>query len=340
MANMTATSGRKSVVIADVARVAGVSVPTVSRVLTGAAKVSPEKFERVQRAIEELNYRPSSAARALVHGRSEMIAIVAGDTSRYGYAMTIRGIELAARASGYVVLIVVLEGTEEEVVQPAIDLLLSQPLAGIVALQFDTKGVNAVKRLPSWIPLVAVSGSRPHGISHAEIDELAGGEKLTDYLLDLGHRTVHHVSIPETGDENGRTSGWRRALERRGIEPPQIVRATWEPQSGVAIGRDLAGDPSVTAVFCGNDEIAMGVMKGLAESGKSVPGDVSVVGFDNHPLSELWTPALTTIEQDFVDLGRRAFEMLLARVEGRTADDSTFSPRIVIRDSAGPRAAE
>lgn len=329
---------RKPVVIADVARAAGVSVPTVSRVLTGAAKVSSEKLARVQRAIEELNYRPSSAARALVHGRSEMIAIVAGDTSKYGYATTIRGIELAARASGYVVLIVVLEGTEEEVVQPAIDLLLSQPLAGIVVLQFDTRGVNAVTRLPKWMPLVAVSGARRHGVPQAEIDELAGGEKLANYLLDLGHRTVHHVSIPGTGEEYGRTIGWRRALERRGIEPPTIIRATWEPQSGVAIGRNLASDPSVTAVFCGNDEIAMGVTKGLAESGMSVPGDVSVVGFDNHPLSELWTPALTTVEQDFVDLGRRAFEMLLARVEGSVSDVSTLSPRIVIRDSAGPPA--
>lgn len=314
-------------------------MPTVSRVLTGAAKVSPDKLARVQQAIEELNYRPSSAARALVHGRAEMIAIVAGDTSIYGYATTIRGVELAARAAGYVVLIVVIEGVEDEVVQPALDLLLTQPLAGIVALQFDTQGVNAIQRLPKWMPLVAVSGSRRRGIPQAEIDEVVGGEQLVDYLLGLGHKTVHHVSIPETGEENRRTAGWRNALVRRGIEPPEIIRASWEPRSGVAIGRALASDPSVTAVFCGNDEIAMGVMKGLADAGRSVPADISVVGFDNHPLSELWNPALTTVEQDFVDLGRRAFEMLLARVEGGKSGVSTLAPRMVIRDSASaPRA--
>lgn len=338
VSTMTTPPGRKSVVIADVARAAGVSVPTVSRVLTGAARVSPDKLARVQRAIEELNFSPSSAARALVHGHAQMIAIVASDTTKYGYATTIRGVEIAARAAGYVVLIVVIEGDSDEAVQPALDLLLNQPLAGIVVLQFDTLGVRAARALPKTMPVAVVSGQRSRGRSHATIDEIAGGEEVVEYLLRLGHRTVHYVSIPAMGEENGRTVGWRNALMRQGIEPPAILSGSWDARSGIDIGHRLAEDPAVTAVFCGNDEIAMGVMRGIQNRGRSIPGDISVVGFDDHPLSELWLPALTTSRQDFVELGRRAFELLLAQVEGRPPRTSSLLPRLVTRESAAMRS--
>lgn len=328
----------KAATIADVAARAGVSVPTVSRVLTGAARVSPAKRERVEQAIAELSFRPSAAARLLVSRRPQVVAIIAGDTSRYGYAETIRGVEEAARAEGYTVMITVVESSDDEEIDRAISATLSQPLAGVVVLKFDPPGVAALARIPHDLPKVALSGIRDASVPQAVLDETRAAEELTDYLLSLGHETVHHVRVPPSRREDGRTTGWRRALRRAGAAVPDPQDATWEPRSGLAIGAALAEDPEVTAVFCGNDEIAMGVIRGLVDAGKRVPEDVSVVGFDDHPLAELWTPPLTTVDQDFAGMGRRGFGLLLEEIDGTARRRySSERPRLIIRSSAGPR---
>lgn len=328
----------KNPTIADVARLAGVSVPTVSRVLTGAARVSPQKRELVDRAITELNFRPSAAARVLASRRSQVIAIIAGDTSRYGYAETIRGVEVAARAEGYTVMITVVESTDDEEVDRAISATLTQAIAGVVVLKFDPPGVAALKRLPADIPVVALSGVREVGVPQAVLDEARAAEELTNFLLDLGHRTVHHVRVPPSRREDGRTTGWRRALRKAGAPIPEVSDASWDPRTGVGIGRALAADPTVTAVFCGNDEIAMGVMRGIVDAGLRVPDDISVAGFDDHPLAEMWSPPLTTVEQDFAGLGRRGFQLLL-HVINQTSDRLYSSERPVLiprASTAGP----
>lgn len=325
----------RGAVISDVAKLAGVSVPTVSRVLTGAAQVRPDKRDRVLSAIEALNYRPSAAARALASRQSKTIAIVAGNTSQYGYAATIEGIEEEARADDYTVTITVVDSAEPDDVDRAVSLVMAQGPAGVIVLKFDPPGVAVLAKLPSELPAVAISGVRSRSVPQAYLDELRAAETLTNYLLDLGHESVHHVRVPPSRSEDGRTSGWRRALVKRGAVVPPTVDATWAPESGRQIGRELAADPSVTAIFCGNDEIAMGVIRGLADSGVSVPHDVSVVGFDDHPLSAMWSPSLTTVRQDFVGLGRRAFGLLRGAMgfdEPRSS--SSELPQLVIRESA------
>ncbi|WP_240741240.1 LacI family DNA-binding transcriptional regulator [Microbacterium oleivorans] len=317
---------------------AGVSVPTVSRVLTGAAKVSPPKQEAVERAIRELNYRPSAAARALVSRKSQVIGILAGDTSRYGYATTIRGLEEAARAAGYTVMITVVEDDDAATVDSAVRATLAQPLAGIVVLKFDPPGVAALERLPADIPVVALSGTRDTSFAQAVLDETRAAEQLTTYLISLGHATVHHVRVPPSRREDGRTAGWRKALRAAGADIPPPRDVSWDPRSGVAVGRELAADTSVTAVFCGNDETAMGVIRGLVESGRRVPEDISVAGFDNHPLAELWSPPLTTVDQDFAELGRRGIHLLTAQIEGTSAKRySSERPTLIIRQSTARR---
>ncbi len=325
----------KAPTIADVARDAGVSVPTVSRVLTGAANVSDEKKRRVLRAIEYLNYRPSAAARALVVGRPKLIAVVAGNTSQYGYAETIRGVEESARGAGFSVTITVVESADDAAVDRAVELVLAQPLAGIIVLKFDPPGVATLHRIPKDIPAVAISGIREAGVPQAVLNEAAAAEELVTYLLDLGHQTVHHVRVPPSRKEDGRTTGWRRALTERGIAAPAIFDASWDPRSGREIGREIALRDDVTAIFCGNDEIAMGVMRGLRDGGKSVPEDVSVVGFDDHPLAAMWSPALTTVKQDFAGLGSRAYAMLSGLFSGeKVRKFSSEMPTLVIRESA------
>jgi DNA-binding LacI/PurR family transcriptional regulator len=326
--------------IADVAATAGVSVPTVSRVLTGAAKVSAERRQRVLDAIEQLGYRPNSAARALVSGKQTTIAVMTSDTTIYGYSSTIQGIELAARAAGYFVIISLVDSDAPEEVERAVSLVLSQPLAGVVVLKFDPAGVQVVGALPRDVPVVAVSGEVDGEFSQAVLDEVAGGKEITRFLLGLGHRTVHHVTVPPSREEDGRTIGWRAALTSAGASVPPIIAATWDAVSGVAIGHSLAARDDVTAVFCGNDEIAMGVISGLAEAGRRVPEDISVVGFDDHPLSRVWRPGLTTISQDFVDLGRRAFSLLLQQITGDEQPVlSSENPALVVRSSAAPPAS-
>ncbi|MEV7692767.1 LacI family DNA-binding transcriptional regulator [Microbacterium sp. NPDC089189] len=326
--------------IADVAARAGVSVPTVSRVLTGAAKVSDARREAVERAIAELQFRPSAAARVLASRKPQVIAIIAGDTSRYGYAETIRGVEEAARASGYTVMITVVESAEDAEIDQAISATLGQPLAGIVVLKFDPPGVAALHRLPAGMPVVALSGVREAGVPQAVLDETRAAEELTNHLLELGHTTVHHVRVPPSRKEDGRTTGWRRALRKAGRAIPTVHDAGWDPRIAVGVGRDLARDPGVTAVFCGNDEIAMGVMRGLTDAGRTVPADVSVVGFDDHPLASLWSPPLTTVDQDFAGMGRRGMGLLLAEIDGTaTTRYSSERPTLVIRESAAAPAS-
>jgi DNA-binding LacI/PurR family transcriptional regulator len=336
---MAAKKAPRPAVIADVAKLAGVSVPTVSRVLTGAARVRPEKERLVLDAIAKLNYRPSATARALASRQSHTIAIVAGNTSQYGYAETIRGIEEEARADGFTVTITVVETTDPEEVERAVALVLDQSPAGVVVLKFDPPGVAVLESLPRDLPVVAVSGVRSRDVPQAVLDESRAAETLTEHLLALGHRTVHHVRVPPSRREDGRTTGWRRALKRAGIEQPVLFEATWSPESGRTIGREIARDPEITAVFCGNDEIAMGVIKGLRDAGVRVPDDVSVVGFDDHPLAAMWSPALTTVRQDFGGLGARGFELLRGAMSGEVARrTSSALPELIIREStAAPR---
>jgi DNA-binding LacI/PurR family transcriptional regulator len=331
--------------IDDVAQRAGVSVPTVSRVLTGAQRVSTDKRERVLQAIADLGYRPSGAARALASGRPSTIAILAGNTSRFGYAGTIEGIEEAARAAGYLVLIAVIENDAETSGLAAVDQILSQSIAGVIVLKFDPPGVAGLRALPETVRRVVVSGQREKSAPQAVIDETLGARQATEYLLGLGHRTVHHLAIPATGRENGRTLSWRKTLQRAGAEVPDVLGWTWDPSEAREIGRRIgAGRPDITALLCGNDEIAMGMIRGLQDSGRRVPEDVSVIGFDDHPLSPLFTPALTTVGQDFVDLGRRSFELLAAQLDPNESGPAVRARRssrpavLIVRESTGPAA--
>ena len=299
--------------------------------------MSADKRARVDAAISELRFRPNAAARALVSGRAKIIAVVAGNTSQYGYAETIRGIEEGARAAGYLVTITVVESAAEEVVDRAASLVLAQAVAGVIVLKFDPPGVAALQRFPADLPRVAIAGVRQTGVAQVVLAEAEAAEKLTDYLLGLGHRTVHHVRVPPSRREDGRTTGWRRALRKAGIAAPPIIEASWDPASGRAAGRELALRDDVTAIFCGNDEVAIGVIKGLADRGRRVPEDFSVVGFDDHPLAALWSPALTTVRQDFAALGNRACEMLLGLMQETLVHHFSTEPAaVIIRDSAGP----
>jgi DNA-binding LacI/PurR family transcriptional regulator len=176
------------------------------------------------------------------------------------------------------------------------------------------------------------------------VDDRKAAEDATRYLLDLGHETVHYVSIPSSTDNiSQRMAGWLTTLRAAGAPVPESLQCGWTPRSGYQAGLALAADPGVTAVLCGNDDLALGVIRAMHEAGRAIPGDVSVVGFDNTPLSEFYTPALTTVRLDFTELGRLCFALLRGLVDPNAAGERTSwavpelpESELIVRESAGP----
>ena len=337
---MRAMTG-KPPTIADVARRAGVSVPTVSRVLTGNIPVGPKRRALVERAIAELGYRPNAAARALVSGRRSLIAVLAANTSRYGYARTVEGIEEAARAAGYMVVITVVETAEGTDVNTAVDMVLSHAVAGVIVLDFDEPGHATLAALPANIPVVvaAASLSKSIDLPRAYLADQRAARQATEYLLSLGHATVHHIALPTSGRRGGRTAGWLAALKAVGIEPPPALATSWNPIDAYELAKTLAADPTVTAVLAGNDEVALAVLRAMTEQGRRVPAEVSVIGFDDQPIASLVSPALTTVAQDFAELGRQSFALLEREISGAAGHRTVSVPaRLVVRESTAPLA--
>jgi DNA-binding LacI/PurR family transcriptional regulator len=169
------------------------------------------------------------------------------------------------------------------------------------------------------------------------VDNAAGACRATQYLLDLGHQTVHHVGGPGSWlDARERTDGWLQALRSAGAPEPEVLAGDWSSRSGYEIGHQLARMPGVTAVFCANDHMALGLLRALAEGGRRVPEDVSVVGFDDIPEAAFFLPPLTTVRQDFGELGRRALRLLVDRISGHDSAGSRLPvvPELVVRSSA------
>src|SRR5689334_2413726 len=180
----------------DVARASGVSYQTVSRVINDHERVHPETRARVLAAVQALGYHPNSAARALVTGRGSTVAVVASNTSLYGYARTLEGIEDAAWAAGYTVNITVLQSPDRSDRADAVERLLSQQLAGLIAFTQDDLARAAVERVPTRVPVVTAFGTGAGGRGHAFIDEEGGARAAIHYLLELGSRTSHQVAAP------------------------------------------------------------------------------------------------------------------------------------------------
>lgn len=324
----------------DVAARAGVSYQTVSRVVNDHPSVASETRKRVKEAIEELKFRPNGAARALVTGRGTTIGVFASSTTLYGYAGTLEGIEQAARLLGLTPMITVLDQQARDEVARSVSQVLTQPLAGVIALTHDDIGVLALDRIPAWVSSVGVGGGGSATRPHAVLDSRSGAAEATRHLLELGHRTVHHLAIPVDKDVSRRAEGWSETLRAAGREVPVAIGASWRPRSGYEAGRRLGQRADVTAILAGNDELAVGLIRGLYESGRRVPEDVSVIGFDDQPFTEFLRPALTTVRQDFPELGRTAVALLQEQfdLQNSPRHGAILATRLVVRESTARRA--
>ncbi|MFB9673965.1 LacI family DNA-binding transcriptional regulator [Streptosporangium vulgare] len=326
--------------MADVATRAGVSHQTVSRVLNDHPNVRAETRARVLEAINELGYRRNMVARALVTRHTRTLGVVSFDTTLYGPASTVYGIEQAARAAGYFVSMVSLKTIDTAGVRDALGYLAEQAVDGIVVVAPQRSAAPALADVPTDIPVVAVEGSHAGEVSVVSVDQVEGARLATRHLLDLGHETVWHVAGPSDWLEaDGRIEGWREVLTAAGRPVPELLSGDWSPRSGYEAGLLLAATPGVTAVFVANDQMALGALRAFAEQGVRVPERLSIVGFDDIPESEFFTPPLTTIRQDFGAVGKHSIEVLLRQMEAGAEwshERHVVPPRFVARASTAP----
>ncbi|MGC4891553.1 LacI family DNA-binding transcriptional regulator [Micromonospora sp. DT227] len=323
----------------DVARLAGVSNQTVSRVLNAHPHVRDDTRRRVLAAVQALDYRRNQAARTLVTRRSGTLGIIAYESALYGPTSMLYAIEGAARSAGYFVSVAGLRNLDRRSVLDAVDRLRQQSVEGIIAIAPKPVVAGALAQVSDGLAVVGVGGGQDEAVPSVQIDNDAGARLATQHLLRLGHTTVHHVAGPADWPEaTERADGWRAALHADGRPSPYAAPGAWTAQAGYTQGRRLALDRSVTAIFCASDQIALGVLRALHEAGRRVPDEVSVVGFDDTPDAEYFLPPLTTVRQDFAELGRRSVDLLLAQLDATghrpTPERVLLIPRLVVRASS------
>jgi len=334
---MTAEVGARRAVMADVAARAGVSVMTVSRVLNGFPGVTDETRIRVEQAVTTLGYQANTAARVLAGGRSRTLGVMAVETEQFGPSHMLFGIEAAARDVGHLLSFVTLSRSGNDLAS-TLDRLRGSHVQGVIVVAPVKRVIEAVTQLDGDMPLVVVGGDPAIGAPTVTIDQMEGARIATRHLLDLGHRTVHHVSGPQGWvDATARMRGWSEALRTYPTQRGHSVAGDWGASKGYEAGTRLARDPAVTAIFAANDQTALGVIRGLHDAGRRVPEDVSVVGFDDTPESGYFLPPLTTIRQDFGEVGRRSVQLLLSLVDGTARERHHVVPAaLVVRASTAP----
>lgn len=323
----------------QVAALAGVSHQTVSRVLNDHPSIRPATRDRVLRVMKEVNYRPNSAARALATNKSQRIGVLLDSAVEYGPNSTLRAIEQAARAQGYSVASVTLGGVGEDL-DPghAVDHLLSQGVDGLCVIAPRSSSLDLVREATSDVPTLVVKASSDETFLTASVDQELGAALAVRHLIELGHRTIVHVAGPlDWLDAQGRRRGWASELDAAGLEPPELVVGDWTADYAYRLASTPGALPPCTAIFAGNDQMALGLIHGLTERGLSVPGDVSVVGFDDLPEAKHFLPPLTTVRQDFQALGERAVQLLLAELSGEDPGErAIIVPELMVRSSAAP----
>ena len=325
----------------DVARRAGVSQKTVSRVVNNAPHVRPDVREKVTRAIEELGYLPNVAARALASQRTHTIGVLAAGAAMLGPARRLYSLEQAARKHGYTLTVTSLPDLSAPCVANGIRGLLARGVEGLV-LEVPTHLVEVDALQLGGRPVVTSAGPIA-GIENQtviDVDQAAICRQLTEYLLDLGHDTVWHVAGPHDWDAaEERRSGWQSALESAGRRVPQVLVGDWSARSGYEHGLTLAAQDEVTAVFAANDQMAMGLLRAFGEAGRQIPRDVSVAGYDDVPEAEFQMVPLTTVAIDAESTAERILSELVHMIElGRPTTDSVdLEARLVIRRSTGRR---
>jgi DNA-binding LacI/PurR family transcriptional regulator len=335
------TRGWQRPSIYDVAREAGVSHMTVSRVLNGHPNIRESTRERVLQAIDEMNYTRSSIARALATRRAMRIGVLVDGPVQYGPNSTLRALESAARDVGYAISAFSISEDEESQIDTGVVELVTQGVDALCVIAPRASSLDILRKTTTGLPTIVVRAERDAAWHTVAVDQRAGATLAVEHLIELGHRRILHVAGPlDWYDARERQEGWHNALEATGlpIEPP--VAGDWTSDYGYEFASTYDFD-GVTAVFAANDQMALGLVHGLAQRGIRVPDDISVVGFDDLPDARHFLPPLTTVRQDFAALGELALTHIIDAIAGEEGgmQHDVIEPSLIIRSSStAPRA--
>jgi len=341
-------NGGRYVTLQDVARRAGVSPKTVSRVVNQQGEISAATRERIQAAIVELGYRPNVLARSLIRRSTNTIAAVAWGIDYFGPSRTVIGVEKQAEELGYSLFLSLVMDPEHHDHQRILDTLLSRRVDGIIW------AVPEVGDNRAWLdaetpahlpPMVFLSMAVRPGVTVVAVDNRRGARQATEHLIQQGRRRIGMLTGPLAWWEaRERRAGWRLALEQAGLEAPEErgVECHWSAAAGMrAMQALMERYPDLDGVFAASDQIALGALAALVASGRGVPADVAIVGFDDIPEAPYFRPSLTTVHQKLADVGRRAMQQLHHTIAAAHAEQpqdggafTVVEPELVIRGSS------
>jgi DNA-binding LacI/PurR family transcriptional regulator len=321
--------------IRDVAALAGVSYQTVSRVLNDSQSIKDSTRQRVLDSIKELGFRPNQAARALVTSRSRTIGVLSLEGAYWGPTTSINAIEVAARVAGYRLSLTNIPSGDYTSIKSGLDYLLSQSIEALVVIAPQVRVFEAISELSINVPFVTLESTDRNSGHSISVDQFAGARMATRHLIDLGHTELMHISGPQNWiDAEARMQGFLREVDEADLRTRAPILGDWSAHFGYYAGLELLQFRDFTGVFVGNDQMALGFIHACHDVGLDVPGDISVVGFDDIPEAAHFSPPLTTVKQNFVEVGSRAVAMLLAELNGTPVQNhEPIAPELIVRGS-------
>ena len=337
MARSAETAGERAATLADVARLVGVSQQTVSRAVNNQGYVAARTRERILAAVGELNYVPNRLAQGLARQRTQSIGFATNDIALHAPSQLTSGIERAAREAGYSLLVSIVPRYGVGQVTQAVRALRERQVDGVlINASLDQADALEVSRRFADLPCVFLDVPPDAPVNAALLDQEHGAALAAGHLVALGHTRVACIHGPqEAVAEHSRLRGWYAALAEHGLTPVAEQEGDWSPVSGYRAAMSLlASGIPFTALLVGNDQMAVGALRALWERGLNVPGDVSVVGYDDTAESALLIPPLTTVRQDFPTLGQRAFGHLRRLLDDPEWRATTVTrPELIVRAS-------
>ncbi|HEY5895609.1 MAG TPA: LacI family DNA-binding transcriptional regulator [Chthoniobacterales bacterium] len=322
----------------DVAARCGVSYQTVSRVANGSPLVADKTRARVLEAISELNYRPNLAARRLATQRSNLIGMVGTKVTYYGPSQVMISVEESAKRRGHNLMFAALERSSDSELSAAIDSFCEHQVAGLVIAVRAKGRIDLIRKLCRGVPFVTLGAGVPPDVPTVVVDEKHGVRLATQHLIDLGHKQIAYIAGPRGWlASRDRRQAWTQTMRSAGLEPGPCEEGDWSAESGYEAAIRLLDSSSsrFTAIMVANDHMALGALRALHAKGLHVPGQLSVVGFDDLPESQFFQPPLTTVHHDFAWQGERCVEMLFRAINREAAEPTrqVQRPGLVIRES-------
>lgn len=323
-----------AVTIKDVAELAGVSISTVSRVINNSKPVSPAVRRKVLEAIEELDYKPNQVARSLVTRRSNLIGVILTDIRNYYIANMVRGIEEVGRMYDYDIILSSSYG-EVQREMDLLELLRAKQVEGVIFISetINQEVLDAATRLK--IPSVYLNRYYKHNsLPSVSIDNLQGSYIMTNYLKDLGHKKILYVTNNKDRDKNSmeklKVEGYKKALQEGRLDAFILEVEGLRVEDGYNIGSELielVDKEGITAVFCCQDEVAVGLINYCYDNSIKVPEDIAISGYGDTELASIYRPGLTTIKEPYYDMGAVAIRRIIKEIdEGEKEEDNIYLP--------------